>query len=180
MSRQSVLIWILVAVAMLGLPIHYMDAAKTTGRTQLETEQAKLGPLRRQIAQLKEREAKAGQRADALAAMKSRLIADQPFATMQAELTAAAKASGVVISAVAMEGPQPVPDLPDLVRYQVTCQVAGNRDQYLNFVERLEHHRLLIELPEVSLRLPPAPMRGVPPQVTQGLTLGFYAAAGKK
>lgn len=180
MSRQSVLIWILVAVALLGLPIHYMDAATSAGRTQLEAEQSKLAPLRRQVTQLKERETKAGARADALAAIKSRLITDQPFATMQAELTAAAKASGVVISAVAMEGPQTVADLPDLVRYQVTCQVAGNRNQYLDFLERLEHHRLLIELPEVSLKLPPAPAKGVLPQVTQGLTLGFYAAAGKK
>ncbi|HWI65524.1 MAG TPA: hypothetical protein VNT75_27145 [Symbiobacteriaceae bacterium] len=179
MSRQSVLIWILVALVMFGLPVHYMDAAMTEGQGKLEAETAKLEPLRREVAAGREREAQLAERARKLEAVQSRLIQSQPFASIQSELAAAAAKSGVTLGALMLEGPAAVAELPEIVRYQATLQVSGNRAQYLEFLKLLENHRLLIELPEVSLRTGPA-ARGVQPQVQQALALGFYAARGKK
>lgn len=180
MNRQSVLIAILVALAMFALPVHYMDAAVEGSRTRLEEEQSKLAPLRRQAAALREREEQAAARAAVLAQVRTRLIEAQPFATIEGALAAAAKQSGVSVGSLILEGPAPVADLPDVIRYQATLQVTGNRTQYLEFLRLLENHRLLIELPDANLHLQPAAVRGAPPQVSQALVLGFYAAAGKK
>lgn len=179
MTRQSVLIWILVAVAMFGLPIHYMDAAMTENQGKLEAEQAKLEPLRRQVMSVHELEKSLAARSRKISEVNARLIQSQPFATIQGELAAAAAKTGVSLGALMLEGPAAVPELPEIVRYQATLQVTGNRLQYLEFLKLLENHRLLIELPEVSLKMAPAP-KGVQPQVQQALVLGFYAVSGKK
>ena len=177
MSRQSVLIWILVMVVMFGLPIHYMDAAVEGSRAKLTAAQSKLAPLRQEADALRQREQQLADRMRKLETVASRLIDSQPFATIQRELTAAAAKSGVSLSSLILEGPTPVADLPAMVRYQATLQVTGNRNQYLEFLRLLERHPLLIDLPEVSLRTQIPAARGAVPQVQQPLVLGFY---GKK
>lgn len=180
MTRQSILIWVLVVVAMFGLPMHYMDAAIEESRTQLDAGQSQLTPLRREASEVRERDEKLTARIQAVQAVKGRLIASQPFATIQAELTAAAARSGVTLGGMTLEGPSAVTDLPMMVRYQATVLVTGNRSQYLEFLRLLENHRLLIELPEATLRLQAAPAKGVLPQVQQTLMLGFFTASGKQ
>jgi hypothetical protein len=171
------LVWVLVAVAAFGAPVYYMDAALAASRAALAEEQAALAPLRRQAAGVRELEAQVAMRAGIVAAASDRLIAAQPFATIQAALMAAAKQSGVQLGALVLEGPAAVPDLPGLARYQATGIVSGDRNQFLAFLRLLEHHPLLIEVPEVSLRMQSPTVRGVVPRVEQVLELGFYASS---
>lgn len=181
MSRRRMLIWLLVAVALFGLPVYFMDAALAAGRARLEEEQALLAPLRRQAKAARELEAQLAEHGRKVAAAQERLIVAQPFATIQAELAAAAKQSGVSLGSLVLEGPAAVPDWPEVSRYQATLTVAGDRNQYLAFMRLLENHRLLIELPEVSLRMVPSAAKGAVPRVEQVLELGFFVAgAGGK
>jgi Tfp pilus assembly protein PilO len=177
-TRQRLLICVLAVVVLFGLPVYFMDGALAAGRARLEAEQAALAPLRQQAAAVRALEADLAERSKRSAAVQNRLIAAQPFATIQAELTAAAKQSGVTLGSVVLEGPAVVPDWPGVSRYQATLTVKGDRNQYLAFLRLLEDHRLLIELPEVNLRMqtPAAAKSGVP-GVEQVLELGFFVSS---
>ncbi|MDF2629363.1 MAG: hypothetical protein K0R39_3194 [Symbiobacteriaceae bacterium] len=177
MSRQKLLISVLVAVVLLGLPIYFMDARLAVARARLETEQVALAPLRRQAAEVRALEAQVADRTGSVTAAQQRLIGAQPFATIQGELTAAAGQSGVSLGSVVLEGPGEVPELPGLVRYQATVTVKGDRNQFIRFLRLLEEHRLLVEVPEVSLRLQPPAARGAVPQVEEVLELGFFVSS---
>lgn len=177
MSRQKLLIWLLVVVALFGLPVYYMDAALAADRARLEEEQASLAALRGQVASVRALEAEMAERREKVDALTERMIPAQPFATIQAVLTAAASQSGVRLGSLVLEGPAAVTDLPGVARYQATVMVAGDRTQYLAFLRRLEEHRLLIEVPEVSLRMQTQAVPGAVPRVEQVLELGFFAAS---
>ena len=189
MNRQTLLLWLLALLIVFGMPFSFMDRALIAVHKDLAAAEAAQATARSAANTLREQEKQIARRAEAAAAIKPRLIAEQPFATIQAELATAAQRSGMTIAAQVLEGPVSVPDIPGVVQFKATLQVTGEVQQYLEFLRLLEEHQLLIEIPEVDLRLrtaaaqgtaPAAGARGVAaggaPQVQQSLTLGFLAA----
>lgn len=177
MKRQTLLLIILAALALVGVPVSYMDHLVMEAEVQAREAMTRLAPLRTQAAAVRQRATEVEAREQSMASMNGRLIGRDPFAAIQSELTAAARASGIALTYVNLEGPIPVPDLPQLVRYQAVVHVLGTPMQYLEFLRLLETHRLLIEIPEVSLRLSAQVGEQRGPNLNQVLTLGFFVAA---
>jgi len=153
MNRQKLLLLVLALLAILGLPYTYLDRLLLDSRNAVAVAAAEFAPMRAQLSQMREREQKLNQHRKSMDALQSRLITDQPFASIQGEVAALAKQAGVTLGAMSLEGPLKVEEMPGIVRYQATVQVSGTRTQFVDFLALLERSRLLIEIPEIAIKL---------------------------
>ena len=176
MKRQKLLLWTLVVLLLLGLPMSLMDQAAVKARAELEKAQGALRAARRESDAVRERESGAALRTKAVAATRGRMIQQQPFATFQAQVALAAKRAGVTITSAVLESSQPLPDLPGVVQYRATLQVAGTAQQFVELLRLLEEHPMVLELPEVAVKFPVASGTGAAPRLQHALTVGFFAA----
>lgn len=174
MTRQNVLVAILALLVVVVLPWNYLDGALAAARAEVEEARDGLLPLARQSAELRRREAALAEQRKQVEWVRSRLIWGDPFASIQGELTAAARASGAKLGAFTLERGEVLAELPDILRYKAVVEVSGSPRQYLEFLSLLEHHGLLIELPEAVVRLQAA--KGRSPEVRATMSVGFFAA----
>jgi cell division protein FtsB len=178
-KRQTLLLAVLAVLALVALPISYLDQTLLRQERELAQLQDKLEPLRKEAATIRTKEEELARRQSAVTAATRRMISERPFATIQGEVVALARQSGVTLTGFSVEGPLAVSELPGVVRYQATVQIAGNRWQFVAFLRLLEQHRLLIEIPEVDLKLP-LQVAGGGAEVQQTLKLDFFAVQSKR
>ncbi len=174
MKRQNILIAILALLVAVGLPWNYMDGSLKKVRAEIDASRERLLPMARQAAEIRRREvALAAERAK-VEAVRSRLVTQDPFATIQGELTGASRSSGVLLGAFTLERGEAIAALPGMIRYTAVVEVSGSRKQYLDFLHFLERNQLLIELPEVDVKLGPV---GQSPEVRVTMPISFFGAA---
>lgn len=174
MKRERLLIYLLILVAVTLLPVSLADQA--TGKLKKEiaavTDEAALG--REQVAivhRLREQlAATAG-----IDALRGRLLGSDPFAEMQQSLTAAAASAGVQLAQITLTGGIPSERAPGLTEFGANIEVLGTPAQFLQFVRRLEQHRLLIEIPDLQVGIA-KPAAGATGPERVRLALHFFAA----
>lgn len=167
---------ILGALVLFVLPALYLDGLLADRRQALAVAAGELGTLRQQAQAVQEREQQLSERQQRLSGLDARLLGAQPLSQIDRTVREAAQRSGISVGRVSMEGPDSVPERSDLDRYTVHLKVAGFPPQYLAFLQALEEHSLLIELPEVAVKPQPGPGA----QIQQEITLGFYARVMRK
>ena len=174
MTRQHLLLGILAVLVVIALPYTLMAQALEREKQQADQTMAELAPLRNQAMAIKQREEGIADHDKALQALERRLITSDPFATIQSELADAARLSGASLGSLTLEGGQAVAALPGVVRYAASVQVSGSLQQFLRFLRLLEQHKILIELPDISLKRQPAPRDTKSAEVQVNMSLGFF------
>lgn len=169
MKRQTILLAALGALVLFSVSTVFMDDLLGDRRQALAQAGAELIALRQEAQAVQAREVRLAEEQQSLASLDARLLGAEPLTTIDRTVREKAQRSGVKVSQLLIEGPDPAPDSPGLKQYTVQVKLSGTRPQYLEFLRLLEEHPLLIELPEVSVQ----PQPGA--QLDQDLTLTFFA-----
>lgn len=173
MSRQNLLIALLIVVAVAAAPFYYFDRQAAKLKKEKAAIDQEMGLLKEKAAATKDLEARLAGLKSSSAAMDTRLLGSDPFAEMQRELTAAAGRAGVTVVGLKLTGAEPVKGLP-LDRYTATVELSGSLDGLIAFVEILERDPLLIEIPDLYLRLPKPGAAGSAAEFRPTLDLHFF------
>lgn len=172
MTRERLLVGLLIVLAVFALPYYYLNRVLVTKAGQVQTLSAQAGPIRAKALKLKTRQTDLDQAKATIKAAAQRFVKADPTLEIRSELDRIAVKSGVVLTAFSLKSGEKIPDLPDLpgtVKYNASIQVSGSRTQFVAFLRGLEQSAYLIEIPTLNVTLQPKP-----PEVTMPLTLVFF------
>lgn len=153
MTRQRVLIIILLVLVVVAAPILVMDNTTMRLQTQLADREAELRPLRQRVATVRQQEAEVAAFEVQLHELEGRLVGGDPFTAIHDAVTGAATQSGLKVLALQVEGAVPVEEIPAWVQYHAAVTVSGSSAGYVQFLQRLEGQRLLMEMNDPVLKM---------------------------
>lgn len=133
------------------VPAVWLTQATNALEGQLRESEQELDRFRQTQRRTAEVEARLAEYFQEARKLEGRLLSADPFREIYQEVTAAAARTGVTVLPLQIGGAEQVEGLPELVRYPVQVRVTGEVSGFIQFIEQLEKHPLLIELPRLDL-----------------------------